>query len=55
MTAYGVDQGAPAGPEHPDQQDEPIEIPADTPPPAPVVASTEPIPEVPLSAPQATP
>ncbi|KAL6340595.1 hypothetical protein AAG906_010503 [Vitis piasezkii] len=41
--------------EYPNQQDEPVEIPADTPPPAPVVASTEPIPEVPLSALQATP
>ena len=52
MTAYGADQGAPAGPEHPDQ---PIKIPTDTPPPAPAVASTEHIPEVAPYAPQATP
>ena len=52
MTAYGADQGAPSGPEHPE---EPVEIPANTPPPAPIVASTEPIPKVPPSAPQATP
>ena len=52
MTAYGADQGAPAGPEHPDQ---PVEIPADSPPPAPAVASIEHILEVAPSAPQATP
>ena len=53
MTAYGcVDQGAPVGPEQPD---EPIDIPIDTQPLAPTVAPTEPTPEVPPSAPQATP
>ena len=56
MTAYGgADQGAPARPEYPGQPEEPVDIPADTQPPAPTVASTEPIPEVPPSAPQATP
>ncbi|KAL6313172.1 hypothetical protein AAG906_016755 [Vitis piasezkii] len=45
-------KGAPAGPEHPDQ---PVEIPVDTPPPAPAVASTEHILEVAPSASQATP
>ena len=58
MTAYGADQGAPARPEHPEHPDhpeEPVEIPADTSPHAPVVASTEPIPKVAPSAPQATP
>ncbi|RVW20383.1 hypothetical protein CK203_114145 [Vitis vinifera] len=45
-------QGAPARPEHPEQ---PEEILADIPPLAPVVAFTEPIPEVAPSAPQATP
>ena len=50
MTAYGgADQGAPAGPK------ELVDIPADTQPPAPAVASSEPTPEVPPSAPQATP
>nr|CAN77625.1 hypothetical protein VITISV_037011 [Vitis vinifera] len=50
MTAYGgADQGAPAGLE------EPVDIPADTQPPAPAMASSEPTPEVPPSAPQATP
>ena len=52
MTAYGADQGAPSGPEHPE---EPVEIPANTPPPAPAMAFTEPIPKVPPSASQATP
>ncbi|RVW19620.1 hypothetical protein CK203_114688 [Vitis vinifera] len=47
-----VDQGAPVGPEQPD---EPIDIPIDTQPLAPTVAPTEPTPEVPPSAPQATP
>ena len=56
MTAYGgADQGAPARPEHPEEPEEPVDIPANTQPPAPAVASTEPIPEVPPSAPQATP
>ena len=56
MTAYGgADQGAPARPEYPGQPEEPVDIPADTQPPAPVVASSEPILEVPPSAPQATP
>ena len=55
MIAYGADQRAPIRPDHPKQPKEPIEIPADTPPPAPVVASTEPIPKVAPSAPQATP
>ena len=55
MTAYGANQGAPTGPEHPEQPEELVEIPVDTPPPTPTVASTEPIPEVPPSAPQATP
>ncbi|RVW86153.1 hypothetical protein CK203_038044 [Vitis vinifera] len=55
-----ADQGAPTGPEHleiphPDQPEEPIEIPVDTPPPAPTVAYTEPIPEVAPSTPQVTP
>ncbi|RVW22334.1 hypothetical protein CK203_108739 [Vitis vinifera] len=45
----------PAGPEHPEQPEEPVDIPSDTQPPAPVVASSEPILEVPPSAPQATP
>ena len=50
MTAYGgADQGAPAGPEQPE---EPIEPPADTQPPAPAVAPSEPPPEIPSSAPQ---
>ncbi|RVW33704.1 Retrovirus-related Pol polyprotein from transposon 17.6 [Vitis vinifera] len=49
MTAYGgADQGAPAGPEQPE---EPIEPPADTQPPAPAVAPSEPPPEIPSSAP----
>ncbi|RVW86070.1 hypothetical protein CK203_038050 [Vitis vinifera] len=52
---WWCNQGAPAGPEHPEQPEEPIDIPADTQPPAPVVASSEPTPEVPPSAPQATP
>ena len=55
MTAYGADQGAPAGPEHPEQLEELVDIPADTQPPAPAVASSEPTPKVPPSAPQATP
>ncbi|RVW32433.1 hypothetical protein CK203_099881 [Vitis vinifera] len=52
MTTYGVDQGAPARVEHPE---EPVQILVDTPPPAPAVASTEHISEVTPSAPQATP
>ncbi|RVW21424.1 hypothetical protein CK203_110712 [Vitis vinifera] len=56
MTAYGgTDQGAPAGLEHPDEPEEPVDIPADTHPPAPTVAPIEPIPKVAPSAPQATP
>ena len=56
MTAYGVvDQGAPAGLEHPEQLEDPVEILVDTKPPAPAVAFSEPTPEVPSSAPQATP
>ena len=57
MTTYGVDQGAPVGPYHPKQPEEPqlVEIPADITPPAPTVGSIEPIPEVAPSAPQATP
>ncbi|RVW61065.1 hypothetical protein CK203_045859 [Vitis vinifera] len=47
MTAYGANQGASTGPEHPEQPEELVEIPVDTPPPTPTVASTEPIPEVP--------
>ena len=55
MTAYdGADQGAPAGPEQPEQQEKPVDIHADTQPPAPTVASTEPISEVLPSTPQAT-
>ncbi|KAL6340789.1 hypothetical protein AAG906_030911 [Vitis piasezkii] len=41
--------------QHPDQPEEPVEIPADTPPPAPAVASTEHILEDTPSTPQATP
>ncbi|RVW95552.1 hypothetical protein CK203_039103 [Vitis vinifera] len=41
MTTYGADQGAPTGPEHLEHPEEPVEIPVDTPPPAPTVASTE--------------
>ena len=53
MTAYGgADQGEPAGPKHLEQ---PVDIPADTQPPAPAVASSEPTPEVSPSAPQVTP
>ena len=56
MTAYGgADQGAPARPEHPEEL---VDIPADMRAPAhaaPIMASSEPIPEVPPSAPQATP
>ncbi|RVW63997.1 hypothetical protein CK203_049389 [Vitis vinifera] len=53
MTAYGgADQGAPAGPEQPEEL---VEPPADTQPPAPAVAPTEPPPEIPSSAPHATP
>ena len=56
MTAYGgADQGAPAGPKHPEQPNEPIDIPADTQPPTPAMASSEPTSEVPPSAPQVTP
>ncbi|KAL6336585.1 hypothetical protein AAG906_025140 [Vitis piasezkii] len=51
---YGAD-GSLGGPKHPDHPEEPVEIPVDTPPPAPAVASTEPIPKVAPSAPQATP
>ena len=53
MTSYGgADQGAPAGPEQPEEL---VEPPADTQPPAPAVAPTEPPPEIPSSAPHATP
>ena len=53
MTTYGgADQGVLAGPEHPEQ---PVEPPADTQPPAPIVAPSEPPPEIPSSTPQATP
>ena len=62
MTAYGADQRAPVGPEHPEiphpkqpKEPQPIEIPVDIIAPAPAVASTEPIPKVAPSAPQATP
>ncbi|KAL6310955.1 hypothetical protein AAG906_007795 [Vitis piasezkii] len=55
MTYGGADQGAPAGLEHPEQPEEPVDIPADTQPPAHAVAPTEHIPEVAPSAPQATP
>ena len=52
MTAYGgADQGAPARPEYPGQPEEPVDIPADTQPPAHAVALTEHIPEVAASAP----
>ena len=52
MTAYGgVNQGAPVGPEHPEQPDEPIDIPVDIQPPAPAVASSKPTPDAPPSAP----
>ena len=54
MTTYGADQGAPTGLEHLEHPEELVEIPVDTPPPTPTVASTEPIPEVPPSTPQAT-
>ena len=48
MTAYGgADQGAPAGPEQPEEL---VEPPADTQPPAPVVAPSEPPPVIPSSA-----
>ena len=50
MTAYGVDPGALAGPEHPEiphpKQPQPVEIPADMRAPAPTMPSIEPIPEV---------
>ena len=62
MTAYGANQGAPTGPEHPEiphpgqpQEPQPVEIPVDSTPPAPTVTSTEPILEVAPSAPPATP
>ncbi|RVW78734.1 hypothetical protein CK203_059334 [Vitis vinifera] len=62
MTAYSAEQGAPAGAEHldiphPEQPEEPqpVEIPADMRAPAPIMPSTEPIPEVAPSAPPATP
>ena len=59
MTAYGgAYQGAPTGLEHPEQPEELVDIPADMRAPAhavPTVASSEPIREVPPSAPQATP
>ncbi|RVW80056.1 hypothetical protein CK203_055794 [Vitis vinifera] len=52
MTAYGADEGAPTGPEHPEiphpeqpEEPQPVEIPADSSPPAPAVASIEPISE----------
>ncbi|RVW62450.1 hypothetical protein CK203_060444 [Vitis vinifera] len=53
MTAYSAEPGAPAEVEHPGiphaeqpQEPQPIETPADTRAPAPVVPSAEPIPEV---------
>ena len=56
MTAYGgADQGAPARPEYPGQPEEPVDIPADTQPPAPAVAPIEHILKVPPFASQATP
>nr|CAN79079.1 hypothetical protein VITISV_018490 [Vitis vinifera] len=61
MTAYGAMPGAPAGPEHPEiphpehpEEPHPIEIPADMRAPAPIVPSTETIPEVAPSASPAT-
>nr|CAN76741.1 hypothetical protein VITISV_002566 [Vitis vinifera] len=61
MTAYGADQGAPAGPKHPEiphpeqpEEPQPVEIPADMRAPA-HVAPVEPIPKVAPSAPPATP
>ncbi|RVW37790.1 hypothetical protein CK203_101724 [Vitis vinifera] len=41
MTTYGADQGAPTGLEHLEHPEELVEIPVDTPPPAPTVAFTE--------------
>ena len=55
MTTYGADQGAPTGLEHLEHPEELVEIPVDTPPPAPTVAFTEHILEVTPSIPQATP
>ena len=54
MTAYGANQGAPTGLEHPEQPEELVDIPADMRAPAHAalsVASPEHIPEVPPSAP----
>ena len=60
MTAYGADQGAPVGPEHPEiphleqpEEPQPVEISANMRALAPTVASPEPIPEVAPSAPPA--
>ena len=51
MTAYGgANQRAPAGPKQPEQPEEPVEPPADTQPPATVVAPSEPPPVIPSSA-----
>nr|CAN83762.1 hypothetical protein VITISV_017195 [Vitis vinifera] len=62
MTAYGAEPGALVGPEHLEiphaeqpEEPQPVEIPVDITPPAPTVASLEPIPEVAPSAPPATP
>ncbi|WJZ95197.1 hypothetical protein VitviT2T_013985 [Vitis vinifera] len=62
MTAYSAEPGAPAEVEHPGiphaeqpQEPQPIETPADTRAPAPVVPSAEPIPEVAPSVSPATP
>ena len=62
MTAYGANQGAPAGLEHleiphPEQPEkpQPVEISADMRAPVSIVASPDPIPEVAPSAPLATP
>ena len=43
------------GSTNPEQLEDPVDIPADTQPPAPAVAPSEPPPEIPSSAPQATP
>ena len=62
MTAYSAEPGAPAEVEHPGiphaeqpQEPQPIETPADTRAPAPVVPSAEPIPKVAPSADPTTP
>ena len=62
MTAYSAEPGALAGVEHPQiphpeqpEDPQPIETPTDTRAPAPIVPSTEPIPEVASFASPATP